>query len=363
MYLEETHIVNFRKHHDLTYVPSQGVNLVYGPNGSGKTNILEAIHYCSLAKGMNRSLDKECLKFDADYFLLKSRFTDKSGRETAVKVTYEKSREKKIVVNNEELKKFSGIIGKIPCVTFTPYDLGIVNGSPQERRRFIDTALSQSYRTYLDNILQYRRVLQQRNALLAHYAEDRQITTSFDIWTEKLAHLGASIIQERLSFIDRLENVVKPLYTELGLEEIPGFRYHPSSGRITGGMSKEDIEASILNRFDDIAAQEIVRQQTLIGPHRDDMIFTVNGIDARKYASQGQIRTFLIALKLALQRMIGEIIEESPVFLLDDLFSELDENRIDRILHILEGSGQSIITTTEKRAFGAAECINIEEIV
>ncbi len=363
MYLEEIHIVNFRKHRDLTYVPSKGVNLLYGPNGSGKTNILEAIHYCSLAKGMNRSLDRECLRFDADYFLLRSRYIDATGRETEVKVSYEKSREKKIVVNNEELKKFSGIIGKIPCVTFTPYDLGVVNGAPQERRRFIDTALSQSYRTYLDTILQYRRVLQQRNALLARHDHDRQIATDLEIWTEKLASYGASIIQERLSFLDRLEKVIKPLYQELGLEEIPGFRYHHTSGRISGEMNKKDIEACILERFEAVAAQEFMRQQTMIGPHRDDMVFTINGIDARKYASQGQTRTFLIALKLALQRMIRDIIGESPVFLLDDLFSELDEYRVDRILSILEGSAQAIITTTEKRSFSTAECMNIEEIV
>ncbi len=363
MRLQEIKLVNFRKHSDLTFRPSDGINLLYGQNGSGKTNILEAVHYCALAKGLTKSLDRECVKFATDYFLLQSRFIDERDIEIAVKVSYAKTSEKKIIINGEELKKFSGLIGRIPCITFSPMELGVVNGAPQERRRFMDNALSQTNKRYLEDLLQYRRVLQQRNTLLAEAVGDTFKSDSFGVWTERLSQLAGSIVSARLAFLESLSGYFEPLYGELGLGEEPGFDYRASFGKI-GRERKEDvISAMIMERFNEIGSQELHRKQTLLGPHRDDIVFKLNDMDIKKYASQGQLRTFLITMKLALQRFVRDMTGEKPLFLLDDLFSELDNKRVESVFAMLGAAGQSIITATEMRKLQGVQCINIEELV
>lgn len=362
MRLQEIKLINFRKHAGLIFVPSDGINLLYGPNGSGKTNILEAIHYCALAKGLNRSLDRECLKFAADYFLLRSRFVDERNIESSVKVSYAKNSDKKIFVNGEELKKYSDLIGRIPCITFFPMELAVVNGSPQERRRFMDNALSQTNKRYLDDLLQYRRVLQQRNTLLGGSGNGSLDKDSFEVWTEKLSLLAGSIVSERLAFIKRLLNYFQPVYEELGLGEIPGFGYQASFGRQEPEMSAKEIIRIMVQRFREINSQEIYRKQTLLGPHRDDIVFRLNNFEVKKYASQGQMRTFLIALKIALQKFIREVTGEKPLFLLDDLFSELDRERVVKVLELLSDSGQSIITATEKQGFDVMNCVAVDDL-
>lgn len=363
MHLQEIKLVNFRKHADLTFVPSDGINLVYGPNGSGKTNILEAVHYCTLAKGFNRSLDRECLNFSADYFLLTSRFSDDRGIEVSVKVSYAKTAEKRIFVNSEELKKFSQLIGRIPCITFSPMELAIVSGSPQERRRFMDNALSQINKRYLDDLLQYRRVLQQRNTLLAAMGDEGTVRNSLEIWTEKLSLLAGSIMSERSRFLSQFLEYFQPVYEQLGLGEMPGFSYCSSIGKHVPETTGEELANAMMHRFKDIEAQEMYRKQTLLGPHRDDIVFLLNGVEVKKYASQGQLRTFLIAVKLALQRFISEMSGEKPLFLLDDLFSELDRKRVEKVLELLDGSGQSIITSTDKKEISCAYSISVEELM
>ena len=362
MRLQEIKLVNFRKHSDLTFVPSDGINVLYGPNGSGKTNILEAVHYCALAKGLNKSLDRECLRFTADFFLLQSRFADERDIEITVKVSYAKTSDKKIFINSEELKKYSGLIGRIPCITFSPMELTVINGSPQERRRFIDNALSQTDKRYLDDLLQYRRVLQQRNTLLSAMDGRCGNGANLEAWTEKLSFLAGSIISARLNFIDRLLACCNPVYEQLGFGEVPGIGYRSSVSRQVVGMKEKEIAEIMMHRFREVASQELHRKLTLLGSHRDDIVFRLDGVEVKKYASQGQLRTFLIAIKLALQRLIREVTGESPLFLLDDLFSELDRNRVEKVLLLLEGSGQSIITATDKPEFDGIHCISIRQI-
>ena len=362
MHLQEIKLTNFRKHTGLAFAPSDRINLLYGMNGSGKTNILEAVHYCTLARGLNKSLDKECLNFTADYFLLDGSFADDRGIELAVKVSYAKNAEKKIFVNGEELKKFSQLIGRIPCVTFSPMELAVVNGSPQERRRFMDNALSQTNKRYLADLLQYRRVLQQRNTLLAAASGKGVEKENIDVWTEKLSLLAASIVSSRIGFIMQLLGYFGPVYEELGLGEMPGFSYRSSIGRQVPDMTEDELAVAMIHRFREIESQELYRKQTLLGPHRDDIVFRLNDIEVKRYASQGQLRTFLIAMKLALQKLVREATGEKPLFLLDDLFSELDRKRVEKVLGLLDGSGQSIITATSKKEIDGVHSISVEEL-
>jgi len=361
--LDEIKIQNFRKHSELIFSPSEGINLIFGPNGSGKTNILEAIHYCALTKGFNRTTDRQCMNFSAESFLLKSLFTSDTGCQYRVHVDFSTNGGKSISLNNSQLEKFSALIGLIPCILFSPAEITIVHGSPQERRRFLDNALCQISKSYLEQLLQYRRILQQRNALL-HSSWDRSSPApDMNIWTELLAESGAFIIKERMDFLDEFQPYFSNAYAILDTGEIPRLTYRSSLGKALVSSDRAGIADSLMHRFGEIQHQEQVRKQTLLGPHRDEILFYLDGSDVKKYASQGQTRTFLIALKVALQRFLFDKKGEQSIFLLDDIFSELDQRRVERVLEMIAGFGQSLITSTEKTGLSFLHEISIHDML
>ena len=350
MRLQRIRYENFRNHPLLSFEPSEGINLLYGPNGSGKTSMLEGIHFCALTKGFVSATDSDCLAFSKDYFVLDSSFYDESDSVVTVKVTYTKEREKQIIVNNSEIKPFSRHIGRVPCITFSPQEMVIVNGAPVERRRFIDAAISQIDRRYLDDLLSYRRVLNQRNALLSQLNAMHQVHSDMLLlWTENLSRLAASIVHTRLQFAEDFFDQFKKIYRQLSIIEDPSISYRCSAGKISQESSIEFLYSLFLAKFEETEKYEIMRAQTMTGPHRDDLVFSLNEKEIKKYASQGQMRTFLICLKLAQHRFFFETLGEKPICLLDDMFSELDASRTTDILSILETCGQSIITSAELR--------------
>ena len=170
-------------------------------------------------------------------------------------------------------------------------------------------------------------------------------------------------MSERSRFLSQFLEYFQPVYKQLGLGEMPGFSYCSSIGKHVPETTEEELANAMMHRFKDIEAQEMYRKQTLLGPHRDDIVFLLNGVEVKKYASQGQLRTFLIAVKLALQRFISGMSGEKPLFLLDDLFSELDRKRVEKVLELLDGSGQSIITSTDKKEINCAYSISVEELM
>lgn len=312
--------------------------------------MLEGVHFCALTKGFISASDNECLCFSSDYFLLESSFLGENDDSIRVKVTYTKEKEKKIVVNNSEVKPFSRHIGRVPCITFSPQEMVIVNGVPAERRRFIDAAISQTNRLYLDDLLAYRRVLHQRNALLSQlYSMNQFHSDTLSLWTEHLAKLAASIVHARLKFVTEFCHQFEKIYSQLSIKENPCILYRCSAGKISENTSKDSLYALFLAKYEETEKHEIMRQQTMIGPHRDDLVFLLNSKEIKKYASQGQMRTFLIGLKLAQHRFFFETLGEKPICLLDDIFSELDASRTTDILNILETCGQTIITSAEKK--------------
>jgi len=348
--LQKLHYENFRNHHALTFEPSEGINLIYGLNGSGKTSVLEGIHYCALTKGFVNSADSECLMFDHDFFLLEGTFLSVQEHSTSVKVAYTKEKEKSVTVNNVDIKPFSQHIGRLPCITFTPSELIIVTGSPSERRRFLDTAISQTNRRYLEDLLAYRKVLQQRNALLLQL-RDRQMLhhEMLPLWTEMLARLAASIVFIRLEFLTAFSQPFHEVAQHFSRAEYPSIFYRSAFGKMSDTFTLDTLYDIFIMKYEEVQRVEILRAQTMVGPHRDDLIFLLNDKEIKKYASQGQLRTFLITLKLAEHRFFSELLGESPLCLLDDIFSELDINRVKDIFTLLESCGQSIITSTEER--------------
>jgi len=352
---------NFRNHRFLTFKPSAGITLLYGPNGSGKTSLLEGIHFCALTKGFLSTTDNESLSFSKDYFVLDSCFYDENENSLTVKISYTKEKEKQIIVNNSEIKPFSRHIGTIPCITFFPQEIVIVNGAPAERRRFIDNAICQTDRRYLDDLLAYRRVLHQRNALLSQLYDKKLVhDDTLSLWTENLSRLAASIVHTRIQFIDAFFYQFKELYARLSYHEHPQITYRCSLGKIKDKSSVDELYSLFLAKFEETEKQEILRAQTMTGPHRDDLHFLMNEKEIKKYASQGQMRTFLIALKLSLHRFFYEILGEKPLCLLDDVFSELDATRTADIFNILDTFGQSIITSAENKQHPNMTALSME---
>jgi len=275
--LKSISIENFRNHRHLEFEPGKSITNIYGSNGSGKTTILEAIHYCALTRGFSGNSDRECLMFGQELFTIRSSFESDQGGETKVVVACAPQKEKRILVNDQELQIFSKHIGHIPCVTFTPRELVIVTGGPAERRRFIDTAICQYDRKYLSDLLLYRRILQQRNALLASYDDPAKVDTALEVLTDQLVTHAVEIVAAREQFISSFSVMLDEVYRwhpEGARSEIT---YHSSLLHGETQLSKEEMQALFRRRYSAIKKQEMLRRQTLAGPHRDDLQLHLNG--------------------------------------------------------------------------------------
>lgn len=349
MRLESIRISNFRNHKHLEFEPGPSITVIHGRNGSGKTSILEAVHYCALTRGLAGSTDRECLAFGEDHFSIRGSFTSDRGTELDTKVTYTPDKEKQVFVNEQEVMVFSRHIGTIPCVTFTPHELSIVTGGPAERRRFIDSSICQYDRRYLSDLIQYRRVLHQRNALLSDVSTKNANRVGLEIWTEQLAIHAAAIVRTRVHFMGRFMPLFREFYSWMPEKKDAEIFYQSTLGDIDNDESIEEISERFKDKYRDLMTQELHRKQTLAGPHRDDLRLNSDGYDIRKYASQGQQRSYLVSMKMALRQHLHENLGETPLTLLDDLFSELDDDVTGRILDAITGSGQVMITATHER--------------
>jgi DNA replication and repair protein RecF len=347
--LESIRIANFRNHKILEYEPGPEINVIYGRNGSGKTSILEAIHYCAFTRGFSGSTDAECLAFGEENFSIKGVFGGSNVCGNVVRIAYTPEKEKKVFVNEQEITSFSRHIGAIPCVTFAPHELAIVNGAPSDRRRFLDSAICQYDSRYMADLIQYRRILQQRNALLAGFSDQQSSIDGLEIWTSQLALYAASIVTARLRFVQKFREMLEPVFTSISEGSDPDLDYHCTLGRVRQDNSQEDITLYFIERYKENRKQEILRRQTLAGPHRDDLRFFMEGHEIRKYASQGQQRSYLVAMKITQHRYLTEMSGEQPITLLDDLFSELDDKVSASILDAVSSCGQVLITSTQEK--------------
>lgn len=361
MRLKSISIDNFRNHRHLEFEPTQRITNIHGCNGSGKTTILEAIQYCALTRGFSGNSDRDCLMFGEEMFAIRSSFESDQGSETKVVVAYTQQREKRIVVNDQELQTFSKHIGLIPCVTFTPRELVIITGGPAERRRFMDTAICQYDRKYLYDLLQYRRVLQQRNALLASFENHPIDDTALEALTDQLVLHAVEIVDARDRFIGSFNEMFDVVYQWQPEGAKCDIIYQSSLLHGKNKMTRQEMHACFRQRYQAIKKLELTRRITMEGPHRDDLQFYINGKEIRKYASQGQQRGFLVAMKMTMHEYLHEHSEEMPVTLLDDLFSELDEKVSALMLETLASKGQVIITSTEKREGNGITAFSIDD--
>jgi len=346
-------IENFRNHATTTFVCAEGVNAIIGDNGQGKTNIVEAISYLCLTKSFYASGDAVTLKIGEEQFSIRGSFESDGGLLRRVEVLYEKGPGRKsIFTNGIPVETMSAVIGEFPVVILSPEQVGITNGAPTERRKFLDLVIAQSSRLYLQELLEYRKILRQRNKILldAKLAR-RDCSESLEPWNEALVETGSRLTQRRLLFIREFSpDIVRSYEILAGKGELPGINYVPS---VPMGRT-ESIEATKRAFTEELQSKEEEERRlgvTAVGPHRDEVGLSINGINVRKFASQGQHKTMLIALKLAEVAYLKERCVETPILLLDDVFSELDEHRSERLVEQLQGLGQVFVTATDLRVF------------
>jgi DNA replication and repair protein RecF len=369
MKLQVIRLRNFRNHADTTLDCADGCNLFLGDNGQGKTNLLEAIAYLSLTKSVFGSSDTTVLSIGRDFFELEGRFQSDARIETSVRAAYSVAEEKSVTLNGERVERFSDVIGLFPVVTLFPDHHAITLGAPGDRRKFIDFVLSQASKSYLLELMEFRRILKQRNRILQDQRGTRSDSpSSLDAWDEGLIRHGSRVVSARLEFLDSFQTQLRQAYGQLVEEpEAPDAHYVSTIGEysdlVGDGGAKEHIETFFRVALRETRADESRAGATLVGPHRDELSLTLNGLDVRKYASQGQHKTFLIALKAAEFAYLKERRIETPMLLLDDVFGELDDIRTGCLLRFLGTAGQTFITAAKENLFNTVSGENCKRFM
>lgn len=334
MIVKSIELKNFRNYQDLTLNFDKGTNILYGNNAQGKTNILESIYVGGTTKSHKGSKDKEMLKFDTDEGHIRI-YVSKQDRDFQIDMHLKKSRSKGIAIDRNPIKKASELFGILNIVFFSPEDLNIIKNGPQERRRFIDSELCQLDKIYLSDLTKYNKILNQRNKLLKDIYTRPDLKDTLPVWDLQLMEYGKKIIHRRSMFIHEMNEIVTPIHNSIsGGKEKLILTYEPNI---------EDI--SFENELSRAKDRDLRTGQTSIGPHRDDMSFSIHDVDIRKYGSQGQQRTVALSLKLAEIDLVKRLIKDTPVLLLDDVLSELDSSRQNYLLNQICNI-QTIITCT-----------------
>lgn len=334
MYIESLELKNYRNYEYLCIEFDSGTNIFYGDNAQGKTNILEAVYVGGTTKSHRGTKDKEMIRFGQEEAHIRMR-VKKDEVSHKIDMHLKKNKSKGIAIDGIPIKRASELFGIINLVFFSPEDLNIIKNGPSERRRFLDLELCQLHRIYLQDLADYNRVLNQRNKLLKDISFQPELRETLDIWDLQMVNYGKKIIELREQFMGELNEIIKDIHKNLtgGREEIL-LEYEPST------RAEAFADALAAAREKDLRFKI-----TSVGPHRDDFSVTVNGIDIRKFGSQGQQRTVALALKLAEIYLVKKNINDHPVLLLDDVLSELDSNRQNYLLQSI-GHIQTMITCT-----------------
>lgn len=336
MYIKNLELINFRNYGRLSLKLNEGINVFIGDNAQGKTNILESIYYCSLGKSHRTNKDKELIKWDAKEAYI-SIYVSKERLDKKVDIKIFKEGKKGIRINSIKLNNISDLIGTFNVVIFSPEDLKIVKESPSYRRRFLDIELCKLNKKYYYSLVQYNKVLNERNAVLRKWNRD---TGMVEIYDKQMSKFGSFIIKERLKYIDKLNEKGNEIHRDITSDkENIDFKY------ITPIKDFDNIQKELFELLSQNREKDMEKKMTSVGPHRDDFSININGIDTRKFGSQGQQRTSVLSIKFASLEIIKEQIEEYPVLLLDDVLSELDLKRQKYILNSIKRV-QTIITCT-----------------
>ncbi|MBP5547887.1 MAG: DNA replication/repair protein RecF [Bacteroidales bacterium] len=349
MYIERLQLANFKNYDELDVTFSNNVNCLVGNNGVGKTNLLDALYYLSFCKSYFNPVDSQNIRTGADFFAIHGHYCMEDGadKETvAVSCTLQRGQSKKIKFNKKVMATFSEHIGRLPLVIVTPSDQSLILGGSDVRRKFVDGIISQVDKSYLQMVLSYQKALEQRNRLLKQFYENRFFEEeTISIWDEQLVRYGEPIVNSRRQFLAEFMPLFEEYYSLIHIDapknEHPSIRYETQFE--PDGISMEEQLKEAYRRDAQV-------QYTTVGPHKDDLEFGIGDFAAKRFGSQGQQKTFLLALKLAQFEYIRAHVGTNPILLLDDIFDKLDMLRVSQLV-MLVGSdrfGQVFITDTQE---------------
>ncbi len=365
MYIRSLHLKNFRNYESVNIEFKKDINVIYGDNAQGKTNILEAIILCSLARSHRTSKDFELIKIGKDAYSVKLDFL-RGEAHKEIEIVYSREEKRKIRVNEIPLKRIASLIGQLNAVMFSPEDMLMIKEGPSERRRFIDIALSQLRPAYFYDLQQYIKVLTQRNNLLKEMELKKSLVDTLEVWNQSIADMGSRIIKARKEFVGILSKRAEENHLKItnGQERL-SIQYVPSISGIEDYGDLNSIRKAFKRNLQSVMRREILKKTTLVGPQRDEYEYLVNQQSLKNYGSQGQQRTAVLSVKLSEIDIIKDEIGESPVLLLDDVMSELDNKRQEYLFKNLMGI-QVFITCTERNILEKeigeyANYINVKE--
>ena len=339
MHLTHLHLLNFKNYADTEITFSPRLNGLVGDNGSGKTNILDAIHYLSMCKSYLNTLDRQNIKFGELFFAIQGNWKDDEN-ESLVTCAVKLGAKKVVKRNKKEYERLADHIGLYPVVFVSPYDGDLIADGSELRRRWVDGILVQTDRVYLDQLQQYIRVLDQRNALLKNMYEHRLFDAeSIDAWDHQLVNSGGIIYEKRSAFLKQFIPIFQKYYSLIGKDsEVVGLTYR---SQLNDGAFADLLKEAV--------RKDAATHYTNVGIHKDDLLFTLNDYPVKKFGSQGQQKSFIIALRLAQYEWLKSNLGISPVLLLDDIFDKLDGARVEKLIEIVTDAsfGQVIVTDTD----------------
>jgi DNA replication and repair protein RecF len=349
VHIQALSLTNFRNYGSLNLTCDPTANLFVGINGQGKTNILESIYYLCVARSCRDASDKELVNLNEDFFKINGTGISSAGREVELDIRYTRYSGKKVYINQQPQRSLSELYGLLAAVVMAPDDRQLVQGSPSFRRRFLDIAISQSNPGYLATLQDYRRVVRQRNEALRMLQSQRGGTSDLVVWDTHLIALGVRIMKKRIEVIEQFKKEAQKLHSIISdKNESLEIAYTPSF--------KYDSESQLENPFQEAIERservERARGVTMVGPHRDDLTLSMDGVPLQSFGSQGQHKTAATALKLAEAQFLWTQLETPPLLLLDDIFAELDADRTARLIELLPTFGQVFITAAKESDFG-----------
>ncbi len=340
MHIEDISIVNFKNLKEVNAEFSPKLNCFIGKNGAGKTNMLDAVYYLSFCKSFSNSIDQLNINHEESFFMLNGNYWRENTNET-ISCGLKKGHKKQFKRNSKIYKKLVEHIGLLPLVMITPSDVDLISGGSDERRKFMDGVISQYNQQYLNDLVKYNRALLQRNNLLKQFASERSFDPDLlEIWNHQLIEFGSRIHEQRKDFVKKLIPVFQRYYSFISNDNEKVSLVHQSA------LYEESLEGLLKNSVQKDRAIQFTTQ----GIHKDDLIFYIGDYPMKKLGSQGQMKTYLVALKLAQFDFVKEISGLKPILLLDDIFDKLDEFRVEQIVKVVAGEqfGQIFITDTNR---------------
>lgn len=340
MHLKNLHLVNYKNYEEAEISLSSGINCFVGKNGAGKTNVLDAVHYLSMCKSYMNVIDRQNIRFEQPFFVIQGDWVKEEATvniHCAVKVGAKKVFRR----NKKEYEKLADHIGQFPAVMISPYDRDLISEGSELRRKWMDGIISQFDRKYLEDIQKYAKVLQQRNALLKNMAEHRLFDReSIEVWNMQMVQLGERIFKRRKEFLKSFIPVFQKHYDSIGSE----------SEQVSLTYRSQLNEGDFTQLLVSSERKDAQTRYTNVGTHRDDLIFEIKGHPIKKFGSQGQQKSYIIALRLAQYEWLKGQLNVTPILLLDDIFDKLDQTRVERLMKLVHDQffGQVLVSDTDE---------------